>query len=196
MSKFKFQNAKLVTPGKFLNFYTLKYINEENKEKDYELISRDKNIQTIEDLNNKPSQAVVLMIFDKNHEKILLNKEFRMAIGQYIYGSVAGLIEDGETIEEAARRELKEETGLDLVKILQILPPSYTATGISNEKTTCIFCEAEGTIDVSNEEADEDIEPVWFTKEELEDLLNKPDSISMAARSQMFCYMWTKGAKI
>lgn len=192
----KFLNAELKTKGKFLNYYFLKYKNKNGDDKIYEMISRDKNIQTIEDLNSKSPQAVVLMILNENHDKILLNKEFRMAIGDYIYGSVAGLIEENETIEETAKRELKEETGLDLVKIIDILQPSYTATGISNEKTICIFCEAKGIIDVSNEEADEDIEPQWFSKEELKELFKNPNSISMAARSQMFCYLWMNGGKI
>lgn len=191
--KIQFKEAELKTRGKFLNYYNLKYRNKNNQEKCYEMVSHDDNIQTVEDLHNKSSQAVVLVIFDENHEKILLNKEFRMAIGTYTYGSVAGLIEDGETFEEAAKRELKEETGLDLVKIIDVLPPSYTATGISNEKTICIFCEAKGTIDISKEEINEDIEPMWFTKEQIKELFNGTDEIPIAARTQMFCYMWAIG---
>ena len=192
-SKVHFTEATLKTEGKFLNYYTLKYKNKNGQDKLYEMVSHDDNIQTQEDLYNKKSQAVVLVVFNKNHEKVLLNKEFRMATGTYIYGSVAGLIEENETFEQAAKRELKEETGLELIKIIDILPPSYTATGISNEKTICIFCEAEGILDVSKEEADEDIEPVWFTKEEIKDLFKDQNAISMAARTQMFCYMWAVG---
>ena len=38
-----------------------------------------------------------------------------------------GHIDPGETPEEAARRELKEETGLDLVEIRHVMPPAYSA---------------------------------------------------------------------
>ena len=189
----QFIKANLKTKGKFLNYYHLHYKNKNGNEKLYEMVSHDDNITTIEDLGNKSSQAVVLIVFDEKHEKILLNKEFRMATGQYVYGSVAGLIEDNETIEDAAKRELKEETGLDLVKIIDILNPSYTATGVSNEKTICIFCEAKGMIDVSHEEQDEDIEPIWFSKEDLKKLFNKENPEPIAARTQMFCYMWING---
>ena len=43
-------------------------------------------------------------------ERILLNYEYRLAVGEWVYNYPAGLIDDGETIAEAAVRELKEET--------------------------------------------------------------------------------------
>ena len=40
---------------------------------------------------------------------VLLQKEFRMATNNWVYNFPAGLIDEGETPEEAAIRELKEE---------------------------------------------------------------------------------------
>ena len=40
-----------------------------------------------------------------------------MSVGDYVYNFPAGLIDEGETPEVAAKRELKEETGLDLIVI-------------------------------------------------------------------------------
>ena len=183
-----FKSAILKDRGKFLNYYNLFYENKNGDIKCYEMVSHDDNIQTQKDLKDKPSQAVVLFIFNENHDKILLNKEFRMATGDYIWGSVAGLVENNESYKDAAKRELKEETGLELINILDTLSPSYTATGVSNEKSICIFCEAKGTIDNSKEEIDEDIEPKWLSKEDVKQILNNAEPI--AARTQMFCYMW------
>lgn len=53
---------------------------------------------------------------DEDDEKILLNKEYRMSVGGFVYNFPAGLIDDGETPEQAARRELKEETDLILYR--------------------------------------------------------------------------------
>lgn len=50
----------------------------------------------------------------------------------------------GETIEECIRRELYEETGLSVKKMLKILPPSYSAVGFSDTKTYIAFVEADG----------------------------------------------------
>ena len=66
---------------------------------------------------------------DTKGEKLLLNKEYRMAVGDYVYNFPAGLIDAGETAEVAAARELKEETGLQLVSIKDTLFDSYSAIG-------------------------------------------------------------------
>lgn len=66
---------------------------------------------------------------DTKGEKLLLNKEYRMAVGDYVYNFPAGLIDAGETAEVAAARELKEETGLELVSIKDTLFDSYSAIG-------------------------------------------------------------------
>lgn len=178
--------------GAFLNYYTLIYRNRIGNQKIYEMISRDSNIKKGEDLSNRNPQAVILVIFDKEHKHILLNKEYRMAVNEIVYNMPAGLIEQGETYEEAGRRELKEETGLDLIRVIKVLPPSYSAVGISNEKTVCIICEAEGSIG-GTPEPDEEIEPIWMSKEEIVKILNdieQKESLPMAARTQMLCYMW------
>ena len=112
-----------------------------------------------------------------------------MAVNEKVYNMPAGLIEQGESIEDAARRELKEETGLDLITIVDILNPAYSSVGISNEKTVCIFCTAEGEIG-GNPEPDEEIECNWYSKKDIIRLIND-NSVKMAARTQMLCYMWS-----
>ena len=96
--------------------------------------------------------------------------------------------------EETAKRELKEETGLDLVKIIDIMPPTYSAVGVSNEKTVCVVCEADGVIG-GNPEEDEDIEAFWVDKNSAKKLLYDSD-ILLAARTQMLLYQWINSDKI
>lgn len=186
---------KKIASGKFLNYYNLFYTNRVGHEKVYEIISRNKDLK-VEDLSlKKIPQAVVIIVFNKDKTKILLNKEFRMAVNNYVYNMPAGLIEDGETIEDTARRELKEETGLDLIEVLDILPATYSSIGISNEMTRCIFCVADGEFG-GNPEEDEDIESFWVTKRDVIGMLkdmNFEKYCPMAARTQMFLYLWVYG---
>jgi ADP-ribose pyrophosphatase len=189
----KFKEIKLRYEGKFLKLYDFIYINRVGNIKAYEVISRDSINDIDEVLKNEP-MAVVLFVLDRTHTKVLLNKEFRMAVNEYVINMPAGLIEKGETFEETTARELKEETGLDLVKILDIMPPTYSAVGVSNEKTVCVVCEADGIIG-GNPEEDEDIEAFWVDKECAEKLLYD-SNILLAARTQMLLYQWINSNKI
>ena len=111
-----------------------------------------------------------------------------MAVGDYVYNFPAGLIDEGETAKIAAARELKEETGLELVSIEDTLYDSYSAIGFSNETNQVVIGKAEGTFAESTSSVEE-IKAAWYTKEEVRGLLKNN---RFAARTQAFCYMWSR----
>lgn len=174
--------------GKYITRYDLTYLTEDNKEKHYEMISRDNNITKFPQLHNRKADAVVLIIHNKDNSKILLNREFRLAVGEWVYNFPAGLIDAGETPEIAAKRELQEETGLILDEIEEIIGESYSAVGFSNEKNICIVGKASGTFQKSSSSVEE-IEANWYSKEEIQNLLKTEP---FAARTQSYCYLWSK----
>lgn len=184
----KFEKIEKVQEGKFITRYNVTYETVDGQTKVYEMISRDHNLVTYEQLSQHKTDAVVLIMEDESRRKILLNKEYRMAVGGIVYNFPAGLIDAGETVEEAGRRELKEETGLDLMEILDIIPDSYSAVGFSNEKNQCVVGIAGGSFCPSNSTLEE-IEAGWYTKEEIRELLKTEP---FAARTQAYCYMWSR----
>ena len=103
------------------------------------------------------------------------------------YNFPAGLIDKGETPIEAARRELKEETGLTLVEEIATLSPSYASQGTSDELMVIVICTCEGEIKESCF-ADEEIVAKWYTKEEIKKLLDQ--GAYMSVRTQMFLWQW------
>ncbi|MBP3850919.1 MAG: NUDIX hydrolase [Erysipelotrichaceae bacterium] len=183
----EFKKINKIQQGKFITRYDIEYIKTDGKEKTYEMISRNPHMHTLADLNN-PEPDSVILILTNQEGKILINKEYRMAMGQWIYNFPAGLIDPGETPQQAAKRELKEETGLDLITIDDILFDSYSAVGFSNEKNIVIVGTAEGTFHESTSTSEE-IEAKWYTKKEVRQLLK---SQYFAARTQAYCYLWAK----
>lgn len=187
----KLKRIEKVMEGKFVTRYDLVYETIDEKEKVYEMISRNKSITTLDDLQNHKPDAVVLILHNEDGDKVLLNKEFRMAVGKWVYNFPAGLIDPGEEPVESAARELKEETGLDLVSIDEVLFNSYSAVGFSNEVNVCVVGTAKGNFQQSSSTFEE-IEAGWFSKEEVLQLMKNNE---FAARTQAYCYAWAKYAK-
>lgn len=177
-----------INDGHYISRYDLTYETSDCKEKVYEIISRNKHITEPTMLNDSPVDSVVLIIHDENNEHILLNKEFRLAVNEWVYNFPAGLIDPGETALEAGKRELFEETGLTLDRIDDIIPASFGAVGFSNEKNLCIVGTASGEFRESTSTVEE-IEANWYTKSEVRRLLEKE---MFAARTQAYCYLWSK----
>lgn len=175
-------------PGKFITRYDITYKAEDGTEKVYEMISRNKNLTDREELRNHAPDSVVLIMHNETGDKLLLNREFRMPCGDFVYNFPAGLIDPGEEYMESARRELKEETGLDIIRVDDILGESFSAIGFSNEKNVCVVGVAAGTFTPSTS-AMEEIEAGWYTKEEVRKLLKTE---CFAARTQCYCYLWSK----
>lgn len=182
------KNIKKVIEGKFIHRYDITYETADGGTKVYEMISRNPDIKNQEELISGKPDSVVLIMHDETRQKILINKEFRLATGTWVYNFPAGLIDPGETPRESAVRELWEETGLEVKSIDDYINISYSAIGFSNEINVCIVGTAAGSFRESTSVVEE-IEPGWYTKEEVRNLLK---SQPFAARTQAYCYLWSK----
>ena len=182
----KYQGIRKICEGKFITRYDVDYVTAEGHAKTYEIISRNRNIETLEELQNRTPDSVIMIMTDESGERLLVCREYRMAMAQWIYNFPAGLIDPGERPEESARRELWEETGLRLVRIDDVLDGSYSAIGFSNERNVCVFGVATGEFRQSTSDMEE-IVPGWYTKDEMKRLLRTEP---FAARTQAYCYAW------
>ena len=172
-----------VKEGKYLNNYELTYRNKVGKEKKFEIVSRN-SYSDITELGGKPSGVSIIATMNG---KMLLLQEFRMGVNRTIYNLCAGMIDEGETIEECVRRELYEETGLQVKEITHILPPSYAAVAITDVTTYIAFAEVEG--EFSDHSSDnEEIKGKFYTKEEVRELLKDQP---FSSRAQLAAYYFT-----
>ncbi len=133
----KFVKMEKVKDGKYLKNYELTYINKAGRDKTYEIVSRNE-LKDASELGQKVSGVSIIATMNG---KLLLLHEFRMGVNKRIYNLCAGMMEEGESIEECIHRELFEETGLKVKEIKKILPPSYSAVAISDIKTYIAFVE-------------------------------------------------------
>ena len=184
----RYKGIRKLHSGKFITRYDIDYETEDGQPKTYEMISRKPDIETYEELHGDRPDAVVLIMTSMDGSRILINREFRMAAGMWVMNFPAGLIDEGEDYEIAAARELREETGLILRQIDDVIGLSYSAVGFSNEMNVCVVGKCDGTIQMSDSSFEE-IEAKWYTKEEVRELLKTE---RFAARTQAYLYLWSK----
>jgi ADP-ribose pyrophosphatase len=77
--------------------------------------------------------------------RLVVIREFRVPVGDYCIGFPAGLIDDGETVEDTARREIAEETGLRVTAVKHVTPPLLMSSGLTDESACLAFVDVEGT---------------------------------------------------
>ena len=173
----KINKLTTLAETKFLNLYNAEYSNKGGNIKNWIIASR-KEKENLEGvyLNNKELQddAVLIVPFHKEEEKIVVIRQFRVPINSYIYEMPAGLIDKGESPQTAITRELKEETGLDVIEILKntVKGQLFLSPGMTDESVSLVYCTCSGEISTENLEEDEDIETILLSKEDAIKILN------------------------
>lgn len=87
-------------------------------------------------------RAVAVLPYDPERDEVVLIEQFRPgALGfepePWLIETIAGIVEPGETTETVARREAREEAGLDLAKLLPVY--RYFATPGGSTETVDLF---------------------------------------------------------
>lgn len=113
--------------------------------------------------------VAAVMIYDAGRDRVLLIRQFRYAVHArtgdgWVMECVAGMQEEGESIETVARREVLEETGLRLAGI-ELLAEYFFSPGGCSDKVHLFLGALEdperslGVHGVAQE--DEDIQACW-----------------------------------
>ena len=111
--------------------YPLKYITFEKPDAEGEFHNLEKEVYFRPD-------AVAVLLVDEKKKKLLLTKQFRLPTflngsdSGYLIEACAGLIDEGETPEQTARREVEEETGYQIDELTKIAG-AYTSPASATE---------------------------------------------------------------
>ena len=192
--KSKVDEVTKLTDYPFVNMYLAKGTNKAGKEKKYYVASRAKNTASMKMVSGdySPDAVVIYCLYGK--DKVVLLRQYRYSINGYTYELPAGLVTQGETLHQAAIREMKEETGLDFVPFEageELEGNGFTTIGLSDESCGTVFGYATGEISDRYQDSDEEIETVICDREEVRRIMRE-EHMALICRYQMMHFIVDK----
>ena len=129
------------------------------------------------DVVRHPLSVVILPVPEPGH--LILIRQYRHAVKQWLWEAPAGSVDEGETPEVAARRECHEEIGQvpeTVVRLGALFPtPGYCDEQMIFFRVSGL---AEGTEAAAVDE-DEDIQARTFTIRDVRDMVRKGEIVDM-----------------
>ncbi|ALP90520.1 MULTISPECIES: NUDIX hydrolase [Clostridium] len=182
MKHSKVTGLKALSKTKFLSMYEAEYENRVGNKKSWMIASR-KSEEVLKgkffENNKDDDDAVVIAALHKPSNKLVLVRQFRVPVNDFVYELTAGLIDEGEDFKTSVKRELKEETGLDLKDIAASKSKLYLSPGMTDECVNLVFCTCEGELSCDNMEEDECIEPMLISKEEATEIIKSNNNLDI-----------------
>lgn len=135
-----------------------------------------------------PGSAVMMAVDQQS--RVLLVKQFRLPAEQDLWELPAGRLDPGESPLEAAKRELREETGYQAKKWTE-LASFWASPGYVQEKMN-VFLAEELTEGQQEPMDDERIEAHWFEREELHAMIRSGEIVD--GKTIVGYFMWADRA--
>lgn len=186
------ESVETVSTG-WINKYHLHYTLPDGRPYTYEGVSRkgparyEAALKTLRSTGAPDPDAVCIVPLLPDGS-VLLEREFRYPLNSWCVSLPAGLIDAGESLEEAVARELSEETGYrlrdDIAPAVRPLPqPGFSSTGLTEENVQVVFAQVEAAGE-ARPDSTELIEPFTVARADLRAFLDA-NKLPIGTRCQL-----------
>lgn len=162
--------------GKWLVFAATNHRDAHGVEKPWEFVSR-----------TGTNRAVAVIAWRKDPMRLVLVKQWRPPMNAYTLEFPAGLVEEGDSLQDTAVRELEEETGYKGV-VTYLGPSVCSSPGMTDETVAWAEVEIEGQV-AAHPEADERIEVLEVPLDDLEPTLARLIAEGVRVEGKLFGYV-------
>lgn len=182
----RISKVKKCTDNPFLNYYELSVVHKGGNTGRYFMASRAREEETLTLHTGKVNAdgVAIYALYGENRDRVVLVRQYRYPLGDYVYEFPAGLVEPGEEFQSAAIRELHEETGLRLTPV-KVDPmyekPYFTSVGMTDECCATVYGYADGEVSTDLLESSEDLEIVLADREEVKRILKEEKTALICA---------------
>ena len=117
---------------------------------------------------------------------ILLIRQYRFIVDEYVWALPSGGADAGERLEDAAARELQEETGYTAQRMTPFMR-CYASYGCSNQQFEIFH--AEHLVSGGQCDAAEVLDTRWFTRQEVMDLVERNGIVDNLSLSPLLLFL-------
>lgn len=139
--------------------------------------------------------AVAVFLYDPKADEVVLIEQFRAGAAHssnpWMVELVAGMIDDGETPENVARREAVEEAGAHLTE-LKLIADYYNSAGGTTETTKVYYAELDAQNIGGIHGLDYENEDIRVFKLSSDEFLKKLDALEYNSGSLVVAGLWFK----
>jgi len=160
--------------GKWLNLCEATFTNSKGEQRAWEYASRTGNTQA----------AYIIARIQASPERLVLVKQLRPPVGKPVLEFPAGLIDVGENTEQAALRELREETGF-IGEVISTGPAVFSSPGLTDESVSMVEVKVTSR-SAQRLESDEDIEVIEVALPDLKTYLLEASSQGIAIDAKLW----------
>ena len=185
------------THHRFLNLFCMDVRHRNGEASEYYVASRAKSVTDLKAVTHRhePDGVSIYSVYGEQKDRVVLVRQYRYPLGDYVYEFPAGLVEPGEAMTDAAVREFHEETGLHLKVVLaddMYTKPRFTTVGMTDEACGMVYGYASGVPDNRFEESSEDIQVVLADKKEVRRIL-KEENVAMMCAYMLLHFLKSEG---
>lgn len=179
------QNIQQKTHNRFLNYYELEAVHRDGSVSPYYMTSRAKDASQLKAVTrqNRPDGVILYGVYGEEKDRLVLIRQYRYPLGDYVYEFPAGLVEEGEEMGAAGVREMYEETGLTFTPVDAgcYSRPFFTTVGMTDESCGMVFGYCSGTPTSIHEESSEEIQVILADRAEAKRILREENVAIMCA---------------
>jgi len=173
------------TNNRFLNCFELEAVHRDGRVSPYYVASRAAGPAALKAVThrNDPDGVILYGVYGEKKDRVVLIRQYRYPLGDYVYEFPAGLVEPGEAMGDAGIREMYEETGLTFtpVEAGSFSRPFFTTAGMTDESCGMLFGYCTGAPTSVHEEASEEIQVILANRAEARRILAEENVALMCA---------------
>ena len=184
------------THNRYLNYYELEAVHRDGSVSPYYMASRAKDANHLKAVTreNKPDGVILYGVYGEAKDRVVLIRQYRYPLRDYVYEFPAGLVEEGEEMAAAGIREMYEETGLTFTPVDagSYSRPFFTTIGMTDESCGTVFGYCNGEPTSVHEEASEEIQVILADRAEARRILRE-ENVAIVCAYMLMHFIASEG---